>query len=1029
MKLTRFIVLAISVPSLLSAEPLVVDTPLAVGSQTGSFDPRYTSIGIRLPGSDRRVWFENTVNGLKDGFYRPWQDIQINSSANRPTLTFDSRGEFLQPSDLRYDIVTEKLSLQNVILDPNDMRLNFQGQNNTLTFDNSDLKFSLGVPVFSSTSSVNFSFLSGDSKITSGLNTTYDSQWAINVQPGANATFRFVGTAGSSKITEAFRLYGPSSIDVDAGNLTFADSYFVQIDGNTRVTNGGGLNVMGAKTQVSLDNLSLETGGTLSIGLGGNTASVNDALVMDNGTVQLSAGTRLNVGKLSIAGNSRIIPTINNGGMLESRVEVDLLQAPGVQPASLTLSDIELMNVQAFLGSTNLTVDLDNSSLRVANQTGASLFQPRGAVINVGDGSTLSVFGAQDPRRVAGTINVDNRGRLVVGNEFGLVLRNSLDVNLQAGSSMVVLGGLEGSGSLGDGSLFIEQDGINNGKSIGYLAPGDINIRQPIGTIVTNGFVRFSQSNLPSFDDILVDTGLLDGGVYFVDISVAGGLPQNDKLRYGDGNVRLSTLGHISVHALDNPSALDLDGKEFTVVQADRAGVAGAILLQNQTIDIVEDGSIPALIDFTVVDRKTLGHDDVTLVATNRGLNHLSTLAPNSPNTQALLSGLSQTAQTAPNPPQAAPNPPQTSSGTSLHTALHTLTNSQVQQMQFVHAEPYSSYLTVGLEQMDIVFDMVSRKASGCPGSREMASVVTDQDFASALPLSTQGGTSAMVHPCRSWVNLGYSQGNVEGQNGLGNYGFTLSGLTGGVDLIDDPTHSLGVYLGFGTSALDEHDSVNHEITSHSFHLGAYGQYVLQSGWALDGALGYMYGRSESERVVPDVGAFRGGTATADFDSHGIYAGLSISRDFAVSTDTVLSPSFGMVYSHLRQEGFAESGAHDLNLDVDATEADALVASIGLDVSRHFQTTGGRTWSLDGMIRYHHDFSAARSDKHEITVRSPLVGSVTQIGQNRGSDGLSIGLGASGHLNENTTFGVGYAHTWDTNGDENALTANISVTW
>lgn len=108
MKIKRFLVLAISVPSLLSGEQLVVDTPLAVGSQIGSFDPRYTSIGIRLPGLDRRVWFENTVNGLSAGDYRPWQDIQIYSSINRPTLTFDSRGEFLQPSDLRYDIVTAK---------------------------------------------------------------------------------------------------------------------------------------------------------------------------------------------------------------------------------------------------------------------------------------------------------------------------------------------------------------------------------------------------------------------------------------------------------------------------------------------------------------------------------------------------------------------------------------------------------------------------------------------------------------------------------------------------------------------------------------------------------------------------------------------------------------------------------------------------------------------------------------------------------------------------------------------------------
>ncbi len=300
MKLTRFLVLAISIPSLLSAEEFVTPHRL-FGSQIGSFDPKYTSLFMVMPNADQETRFENTVNGLGVGFYRPWQDITIyNNSANRPTLTFDSRGQLFAPSSLRYDIVTEQLSLQNVILHPNDMRLFFKGQTNTLTFDNSELVFSVASPVFNSTSSVNLSFLSGDSRITSGLNTTYDSQWAINVQPGANATFRFVGTAGSSKITEAFRLYGPSSIDVDAGNLTFADSYFVQSDGNTRVTNGGGLNVMGAKTQVSLDNLSLETGGTLSIGLGGNTVSVNDALVMDNGTVRLSAGTRLKVVQLSM---------------------------------------------------------------------------------------------------------------------------------------------------------------------------------------------------------------------------------------------------------------------------------------------------------------------------------------------------------------------------------------------------------------------------------------------------------------------------------------------------------------------------------------------------------------------------------------------------------------------------------------------------------------------------------------------------------------------------------------------------------
>jgi len=59
--------------------------------------------------------------------------------------------------------------------------------------------------------------------------------------------------------------------------------------------------------------------------------------------------------------------------------------------------------------------------------------------------------------------------------------------------------------------------------------------------------------------------------------------------------------------------------------------------------------------------------------------------------------------------------------------------------------------------------------------------------------------------------------------------------------------------------------------------------------------------------------------------------------------------------------------------------------------SQHFQTTGGATWSLDGVIRHHHDFFAAQDDEHIITVRSPLFGSVTQISLNRRPNTLSIG--------------------------------------
>jgi hypothetical protein len=1016
------VLLLMLVPTLLSAEELVVDTPLAVGSQIGSFDPKYTSIGIRLPGSDRRVWFENTVNGLGvKPYYSPWQDIKINSSANRPTLTFDSRGEFLQPSSLTYDIVTEKLSLQNVILKPNDMRLNFQGQNNTLTLDNSELVFSVAPPVFRSTSSVNLNFVGGDSRIVSGLSDTYDAQWAINVQPSANATIRFAGTAGSSKITEAFRLYGPSSINVDAGSLTFADSYFVQQEGDTRVTNGGSLNAIGANTQVSLDNLSLETGGTLSIGLGSVTVSVSDELVMDDGIARISASAELNVGKLSIAGDSVIIPFIPNGNTRVGSIDVNLLQAQRAQPARLTLSDIALMNVQYFLGSQDLTVDLDNSSLRVAGQGAFSIFELRGAEINVGEGSTLSVFDDQDPRTIYGTINVANRGQFAVGPRFRLVLKPDLDVNLQAGSRMFVLGGLEGSGSLGDGSIFIEEDGT----SVGVLAPGDLSNKQPIGAIVTNGYVQFSQSNVPSFADNLVDTGLLDGGVYAVDISVAGGSPQNDQLRYGDGNVRLSTLSHIYVNALDNPSALDLDGKEFTVVQADRAGVAGAILLQNQTVDIVEDNSsIPALIDFIVVDRKTLGHDDVTLVAINRGLNHLTTLAPSSPNTQSLVSGLIQTAVAAPT--TTLPSTPTTT----INDALHKLTLPQLAQLDNIHVEPFASYQTVILEDYDMVAGTVLGHASGTGlfggggmFAQQLAMRSSCAHTNSEQRLRSEGCTSNGF-----WGSITAVDGKVNGSSGVGSFNYDVGGLVLGADLLMDENKQVGLFAAFNRTKLSEHDAANQNISGNSYHLGAYGAWGTTGGLRLSGVFGYSFGDHESDRMVSDVGAFTGGTAKADFDSRGFYVGTEAAQRLDLNGRFALIPSVSAIFSQTTQRATTESGGGDFNFDLHNNTAKSFLTSIGLTAELQMGDESA-DWSLLGAAYYYYDWLAANNDFHEITVSNPITGTITQVGQNRGAHGLSLGLGISGQVTKSIAVGAGYVYGWNENGNEHGVSLNFSMTF
>jgi outer membrane autotransporter protein len=189
-----------------------------------------------------------------------------------------------------------------------------------------------------------------------------------------------------------------------------------------------------------------------------------------------------------------------------------------------------------------------------------------------------------------------------------------------------------------------------------------------------------------------------------------------------------------------------------------------------------------------------------------------------------------------------------------------------------------------------------------------------------------------------------------------------------------------------------------------------------------------MFTRNESERVTADAGLFTGGKSEADFDSHGVYLGAAAGRDYMVGSATRLTPSAGLSYSWLRQEAFSESGGRDFDLDVDEADADSLVAHVGLDAEHRFDTDWGQL-GLQGLLRYHYDAFADRDEEHEITVSSPFFGEFTQVGQNRGPNGVTVGLGLSGHIGKTTSFGVGYARTWNTNGDEDAIGAHLLARW
>ncbi|WP_233494686.1 autotransporter outer membrane beta-barrel domain-containing protein, partial [Ruegeria sp. A3M17] len=127
-------------------------------------------------------------------------------------------------------------------------------------------------------------------------------------------------------------------------------------------------------------------------------------------------------------------------------------------------------------------------------------------------------------------------------------------------------------------------------------------------------------------------------------------------------------------------------------------------------------------------------------------------------------------------------------------------------------------------------------------------------------------------------------------------------------------------------------------------------------------------------------------------DQEGIHAGIQARKLFNQDSGARVSTVFGLNYGRIQQGSGTETGGGDFNYSIEKADAESLVASIGVDYQRDFLTENGVLTPI-AFARYEYDFFAYKDSEHEITVTSPIFGTFTQVGQNRGANGFVLGLG------------------------------------
>ena len=155
-------------------------------------------------------------------------------------------------------------------------------------------------------------------------------------------------------------------------------------------------------------------------------------------------------------------------------------------------------------------------------------------------------------------------------------------------------------------------------------------------------------------------------------------------------------------------------------------------------------------------------------------------------------------------------------------------------------------------------------------------------------------------------------------------YNFTIFGFTAGADyrLRDDLVIGLGTGY-YNTSASYKNSGGDAGINSIPFY--AYGAYTPGSFYAM-GSLGYTLNLYSLDRNIAFGGINR--VATSSVNGNQLNASLETGYDFKVAQFT-LTPALTVYYSQAWVNGFTESGAGSLDLNVNSQSANSVQTGIG----------------------------------------------------------------------------------------------------
>ena len=264
-----------------------------------------------------------------------------------------------------------------------------------------------------------------------------------------------------------------------------------------------------------------------------------------------------------------------------------------------------------------------------------------------------------------------------------------------------------------------------------------------------------------------------------------------------------------------------------------------------------------------------------------------------------------------------------------------------------------------------------------------------------------------------AWVKgFGYF-GNQAAENSFLGYDSSTYGTMIGYDVPLDPETRAGLGVGYARSTIDGKTFVaNADIDT--YQATAYASHE-QGPWFAEGDLSFGWNDYSGNRSVlfPGVSS----AAHANYDGQS-YTGFATAGYHFFTQGFTVTPLASLQYTHLNLDGYKESGAGIIDLNVNSQQYDFVESGLGLKVAHPFVYDNG-TYVPEMHFKWLHEIANPTLDStasFAVAPASPFTRPGFKMGDNTFNIGVGLTFLSCGCTAQTWSLEAVYDHYWRTAG-------------